>query len=97
MIIYEVKIKIEETVEQEWLQWMRDIHAPDVVATGYAQSFQILKPLEDEPLTYYFQYHFDSKAAFDTYVAECAPALKADVLERYPNRFTASRRLYTII
>lgn len=97
MIIYEVKISIDQDVEQEWLEWMKKEHAPDVVATGYAKSFQVLKPIEEASRTYFFQYIFDSLQDFETYKKEEALRLKLDVIERYPNKFEASRRLFEVL
>ena len=34
MLIYNVTINIEESVEKEWLAWMQQVHIPEVIATG---------------------------------------------------------------
>ena len=33
MIIYNVTVSIDATIEQEWLSWMRSKHIPDVMST----------------------------------------------------------------
>ena len=33
MIIYNVTVSIDASVEQEWLSWMRSKHIPDVMST----------------------------------------------------------------
>ena len=34
MYIYNVTTNIDESVHDEWLHWMKEIHIPDVLATG---------------------------------------------------------------
>ena len=34
MIIYNVTINIEESVHDNWLNWMQHTHIPDMLATG---------------------------------------------------------------
>ena len=35
MIIYNVTCNVENEILQEWLQWMLEIHIPDVMQTGF--------------------------------------------------------------
>lgn len=93
MLTYEVKIKIDMEVEQEWFNWMKTKHVPDVLATGLMRSHRIWKPEGEENL-YYFQYDFDQIEDFETYQREHAPSLKADPMKKFPDRFTASRQVY---
>ena len=34
MILYNVTVNIENAVADEWLQWMKEVHVPDVMRTG---------------------------------------------------------------
>ncbi|MDD3773489.1 MAG: DUF4286 family protein, partial [Weeksellaceae bacterium] len=43
MIIYNVTLNIEESIEQEWLIWMRDVHIPEVMNTGKFISCRLSK------------------------------------------------------
>lgn len=97
MLTYQVKVTVDALVEEKWLHWMKTVHIPDVIATGLIRSFHILKPEIGEERTYYFHYHFSSKADFDHYTQEFGPALKADVLEKFPDQFTASRQVFAWI
>ena len=35
MYIYNVTVSIEKSLADEWLTWMKTIHIPEVLATGY--------------------------------------------------------------
>ncbi len=59
MYIYNVTINIEESVHDEWLQWMQSTHIPDVLATKNFTKAKLTKLLIVEEmggLTYYVQY-----------------------------------------
>ena len=34
MILYNVTVSIDNSVHEDWLQWMRSIHIPQVMETG---------------------------------------------------------------
>jgi hypothetical protein len=99
MIIYNVTINIEMDVHDEWLNWMRTTHVPQVMATGYFTENKICRLLleEEQGLTYSFQYTCDSLDAYNKYKHECAPALQADVKKRYDGKFVAFRSLLEVL
>ena len=43
MIIYNVTVSVEESVQTEWLNWMRNKHIPEVMACGIFTKAQISK------------------------------------------------------
>ncbi|MDX2303608.1 MAG: DUF4286 family protein [Microscillaceae bacterium] len=95
MITYEVRIKIDPSVESAWLHWMKTEHVPQVIATGLVRSFQILKPQEGADQVYLFHYHFDSQGDYEKYIQEFATKLRAHTQESYGGLFEASRQVYT--
>ena len=34
-ILYNVTVSIDKDVEKEWLEWMKKVHIPDVMRTGF--------------------------------------------------------------
>ena len=70
MIIYNVTINIDNSVQDEWLRWMKDKHIPDVLKTGLFTRNTILKVLGDEDSgghTYSIQYTCASMDDFNRY------------------------------
>ena len=34
MIVYNVTVNIDADVQERWIEWMKEVHIPDVMATG---------------------------------------------------------------
>ena len=65
MIIYNVTTNIDDTVHDQWLEWMQQKHIPEILATGKFSSARLVKVLIVEEMggtTYSVQYSTDSKA-----------------------------------
>jgi len=99
MIIYNVTINIENDVREEWLKWMKEVHIPDVMKTGYFIENKICKVLVDEEqgTTYSIQYTCESMKELDTYKREHAVRLQKDVADKYANKFVAFRTVLEIV
>jgi hypothetical protein len=48
MIIYSVTIVIQAGIESEWVDWMNNIHVPDVLRTGCFSECRFYKVLGSE-------------------------------------------------
>lgn len=48
MILYNVTVNIDDSVHDEWLEWMTTKHIPDVLATGLFEGNKIYKIEEPE-------------------------------------------------
>ena len=95
MIIYNVTVKVENDIHEEWLSWMKTKHIPDVLQTGYFSENRILKVLtgEEDGHTYSIQYKAPSMKHYELYQQLCAPALQQEHAEKYRNKFVAFRTL----
>lgn len=93
MIIYQVEIKIDPSIETDWFKWMKQIHVPDLIMTGLISSYTIWKDT-DQDHTFIFNYFFSKEEDLDLYLKNHAPRLKKDVLDKYPDKFEAKRRIY---
>ncbi|MBS1513563.1 MAG: DUF4286 family protein [Bacteroidetes bacterium] len=100
MIIYNVTMSIEESIHNEWLDWMKNIHIPEVLATGLFVESKILKlrsPEPEEGFTYAIQYTLNSMAELDTYQTQFAPALRKKTDEKFGGKFHAFRTILETI
>ncbi|NQV53325.1 MAG: DUF4286 family protein [Flavobacteriales bacterium] len=99
MIIYNVTVKVENDAHDEWLEWMKQKHIPDVMATGHFIDHQVAKVLVDDEdgVTYAIQYKCESMTSLETYYATHAPELQREHAERYKDQFVAFRTLLEII
>lgn len=99
MYIYNVTVNIDSSVHDEWLNWMKEAHVPDVMRTGCFVESRIVKVLHvnDTGETYSFQYTFKHMDDIEKYQKEFAPKLQADVKEKFNDKYTAFRTLLEII
>ena len=95
MIIYSVSVTVSESIENEWRQWMTDVHIPDLLQTGCFLEAHFCKLLDatEHEATYVIQYHCRSPADYERYRDNFAPALQKDHTDRFAGRFRASRQL----
>ncbi len=87
MYIYNITINIEESVHEEWLVWMKEIHIPDILATGKFSNARMLKVLVDEDMggvTYSVQLMADSRDILEKYYAEDAERIGAALQNGLP-------------
>lgn len=81
MIIYNVTINIDDSVHDQWLNWMQEKHIPEMLATGKFSSARMVKVLIIEEMggtTYSVQFATDSKDTLDKYYIEDAPQLREE-------------------
>lgn len=101
MILYNVTVNVERGIEQDWLQWMKDVHIPNVLSTGHFDSHKILRMLNDQAnadgVTYAVQYFAPSQVALDAYLRENAPDLQQEVYQRYGERCLAFRTVLEVV
>nr|WP_288932563.1 DUF4286 family protein [uncultured Allomuricauda sp.] len=94
MLIYNVTINIDESVHDQWLDWMKDKHLPDMLATGKFSHAKMVKVLVEEDMggiTYSVQYTTQSRDTLEAYYKEDADRLRADAQKLFPNKFVAFR------
>ena len=99
MLLYNVTLIIEEAAAEEWLQWMTEIHIPEVMATEKFVSNSLLKVLDspNEGVTYCAQYVLENEEDYKDYQDNFAPALQADLQAKFENRFVAFRTLMEFV
>ena len=96
MILYNITISILLEAEEEWLRWMKEVHIPEVMATGLPvenRMLRLLMEMDNGGATYTCQYYFKSMADYDIYQAVYQPRLTQKHHERYKERYVSFRTL----
>lgn len=100
MLVYNVTIKLDTSIHEQWLVWMKTVHMPEVMATNYFTECRLLRLLEtdesDGP-TYAAQYTCNSRAEYDSYIAEHSAALRKASIDRWGQQFIAFRSIMELI
>ena len=100
MFIYNITLKIDWSIEKDWLTWMKEEHMPEVLATGCFEKSQLLRLIEvdetDGP-TFAAQYTAASREAYDRFISNYAPLLRQKSFDKWGNRFVAFRSVMEVV
>ena len=100
MILYNVTVSVDNSVHEEWLQWMQQTHIPEVMATGLFVRHQICKlmhEIDNGGTTYAIQYFAKNLEDLQLYQIHFAPALQAESAKRYSDKALAFRTVMEIL
>ncbi len=95
MIVYNVTVKVEHDILEEWLNWIEK-HMPEVVATGCFESysfFELLEPKVDDQRTFVVQYFAKNEENYQRYLSDFAPQLREDGIKKFGEKFVAFRSI----
>ena len=93
MIIYNVTLNIDNSIHDEWLEWIKQ-HIPKVLATGLFLKATFTKVLVEESiegLTYSIQYLAHSKEALESYHKQYSTDIQAEGLQKFGDKMLAFR------
>lgn len=100
MIIYNVTVKADHSIAEDWLNWLKEEHIPDVLGTGCFTDARILRLMEvdeSDGLTYAVQYHADSMAAYNRYIRDFSDAMRKKGTEKWGEKCIAFRSVMQIV
>ena len=100
MFVYNVTIKINVPIHDQWLEWMKNIHIPDMLSTDCFQDATILRLLEvddTDGYTYAIQYKTESKSKYNQYTELYAPSMRQKTIEKWGDQFVAFRSFLEIV
>lgn len=100
MIIYNVTTKVHHSVSEEWLQWTKEIHIPEILETGLFTDAKVVRLLEiddSEGPTYAVQYTAESKAMYNAYIEKFSQQLRQKAFDKWGDKFIAFRSLMQIV
>lgn len=100
MIIYNVTTKVDHSIHELWVEWMKTKHIADVMASNCFVRHQFVRLLdtdESDGLTYAAQFYAESKANYNRYIELHAPALREDALKTWGNKTIGFRSLMEVV
>lgn len=99
MILYNVTINIDLSVEKEWLKWMKEKHIPDVMNTGcFIKNIVCKIKAESEGgSSYSIQYFSENEEKLNLYLNKFAKKLQKEHQDIYNGKFAAFRTLLEVI
>jgi hypothetical protein len=100
MIIYNVTTKVDKTIREAWLRWLKEEHIPDIIQTGCFSNAVILHLIEaddEEGMTYAVQYHAESKALYNRYIEKYAEEMRAKAKNKWSDRIVSFRTVMQVV
>jgi hypothetical protein len=100
MIVYNVTIKVSQEIAIEWLQWLKEEHIVDVIATGCFIKATILQLLEVENAegpTYAVQYFAESKSLYNLYIEKHSAQMRQKSYAKWGDKIIAFRTVMQVI
>ncbi|MFN2260926.1 MAG: DUF4286 family protein [Psychroflexus sp.] len=99
MYIYNVTINVEESIHNQWLQWMKNEHIPAMLKTGKFLNALMSKVNVNEEMggiTYSVQYKTPDQATLKQYYEEDAKKMRAQS-KPFEGKFVAFRTELEIV
>lgn len=93
MYIYNVTINIQEDVHEEWLEWMKTEHIPEMLNTGKFTKALMTRVMVQEEMggmTYSVQYTTTNREMLQCYYEEDAALLRSKT-KAFEGKFVAFR------
>lgn len=100
MILYNVTIKIEHGVHKNWLAWMKVVHLPEMMKTGYFLEYTISRLMgtdETDGFTYSIQYLLNDFGTYQEYQEKEAAHMQSKHHNRYKDKYVVFRTLMKVI
>ena len=100
MLIYNVTTKIDPSIHENWVNWMKNTHIPAVMRTDCFSHYHFVKILDiddsDGP-TYAVQYFIENKTQYDKYIDTHAAALRQDATMLWGQLMIGFRSLMEVV
>ena len=100
MIIYNVTIKVDAPVADEWVQWMKAEHMADLLNTGLFTECKLCKLLEQDEsdgITYAAQYFCNSLKEYNDYIDNHAITMREKGNRAFGGKFVAFRTVMEVL
>ncbi|MEO8821320.1 MAG: DUF4286 family protein [Ginsengibacter sp.] len=96
MFVYNITLKIENQYLQDWMDWVKAVQIPDVLATGcfYDSRFYELMEIEEEDgRTFVVQFLANSKSDYNRYKELYHTHFRRRSLEKWKDHVVSFRTL----
>ena len=91
MFLYNITYNIDRDIEIKWLLWMKEVHLPKVLGTGYFLDHKVYRLLNvrDEGITYSIQLFTDDLKKLERYLETEAPVITEEHNQQFRHKHVA--------
>ena len=100
MFIYNVTVKVDWSIHEAWLTWMKEEQIPAMLLTNHFNRYQMVRLLEvdeEEGPTYAIQYYADSMEAYQQFLHYAAPDFSEKAISKWGERFVLFGTLMEVV
>lgn len=100
MILYNVTTKVENSIHEEWLKWIQEVHIPDVMKTGMFIENKLCRMLtskQPDGVTYAVQYLCKDMKTMHQYESQFSKPLREAYKEKYEGKYVVFRSVMEVI
>ena len=100
MIIYNVTIKIDKSIHELWIQWLKYVHIPEILDTGCFTKAMVLRLLETDDTegpTFAIQYFSETITGYKCYIEKFAGEMRDKSFAKWGDKFIAFRSLMEVV
>lgn len=100
MLVYNITMKVNPLIEADWLQWQKEEHIPEIMATGLFTEYRMFRLLEQDDAdgnTYIIQYMTPDRESYLAYINVFAPLLRKKAFDRWGDQFIAFRTVMQVV
>ncbi len=94
MVTYEITTVVEPRLIEAYERYMRQVHIPDLLATGCFQGAALTRSAVGR---YRVRYEAASQTDLDRYLTTHAARLREDFASHFPDGVSASREVWSAI
>ena len=99
MILFNITIIIEDSIDKQWLNWMNSEFIPSAMESSLIASNRLLKVLDspNEGITYCLQFVIDNIDSYNQFKASHLPLIMDNHAAQFSNRFVSFSTLMEFI
>ena len=96
MFVYNITIKVDNLIADDWLQWQKEINIQEVLDSGFFYDhgiFRLLDQDDTEGKTFVIQYFAHSRKDYERFVQYHAATLFEKAKEKWGHHFITFQTL----
>lgn len=100
MLIYNITVSIDPSIEQEWLPWMKETHIPNMMATGFFLENRFAKVMfvkDDGAISYSVQFICSNMTDLQAFQGGYAPQLQQAVKDKFEGMYATFTTVLQVI
>jgi hypothetical protein len=96
MILFNITVNISLAAEKDWLQFMKEVHIPEIMASGLpleTKLLRLLTEIDNEGVTYTNQFIFRTMEDFLAYQTNYQAELQDKHHQKFNGQYVSFRTL----